>query len=87
MNFQFYRMRVLPSLDEERLGILESLCFMELVTEIVRAIFRHFNVKARGADMHRINALYRAASADTSLMLPFSEKAFVLPNLMLNTRN
>jgi len=28
-----------------------------------------------------ISALYRAASADTSLMLPFSVKAFVLPNL------
>jgi len=50
-----YRMRGLPSLDEEHLCSLESLCFMEVITEEVRAKFRHFNVKARGADMRRIN--------------------------------
>jgi hypothetical protein len=55
MNFQFYRMRGLPSLDEELLGTLESLCFMELVTEVVRAKFRHFNFTARGADTRRIH--------------------------------
>jgi len=55
MNFQFYRMRGLPSLNKELLGTLESLCFMELVTEVVRAKFGHFNVKAHVADMRRIN--------------------------------
>jgi len=54
MNFQFYRKREIPSLDEELLGTLESLCFMELVTVAVRAKFGHFNVTARGADMRRI---------------------------------
>jgi hypothetical protein len=55
MNFQFYRMQGLPSLDKELLGTLESLYFVELVTEVVRAKFRHINVKARVADMRRIN--------------------------------
>jgi hypothetical protein len=55
MNFQFYRMRGLPSLDEELLGTLESLCFIELVTEVVRARFRHFNVTARGVNTRRID--------------------------------
>ena len=55
MNFQFYKIRGIPALDNELRVTLESLCFVELVTEVVRDKLRHFNVKARGAGMCRIN--------------------------------
>ena len=54
-ELSIYGIRGLPSLDEEHLCSLESLCFMEVITEVVRAKFSQFNVKARGADMRRIN--------------------------------